>query len=320
MIKTLNIVNGDACINMMEKAQIKGDFLPWRDFLHEGPVPANLSLKKLSKIRAQFIAQYGLGNFNEIHQNFLERDHKLKEYKAYQKVVLWFEHDLYDQLQLIQILSWFAKQDLKGTQLTLICTNNYLGESSEQQIQKLAQYEITVLEEHFKLATQAWVAFTHHNPKKWAKLLENSTAHLPFLKAAVYRMLEEYPNTKNGLSRTAYQALLIISNGIDNPIDIFRKCQTFEERKFMGDSIFWKILEDFETYHVIKREDAKLQITSLGKELLKGKENWINIKPLQRSIGGVNLNNDNLWCWDMKNKSINQYYFSKPLKSLLRVK
>jgi len=72
MIKTLNIVNGDACIDMMKKAQIVGDFLPWRDFLHEGSVPVNLPLEELSLARAKFISDYGLGKFDDIKKDFLQ--------------------------------------------------------------------------------------------------------------------------------------------------------------------------------------------------------------------------------------------------------
>jgi hypothetical protein len=39
MGKVLNIVNGDMSVEIMKKAHINGDFLPWRDFLHEGPAP-----------------------------------------------------------------------------------------------------------------------------------------------------------------------------------------------------------------------------------------------------------------------------------------
>ena len=320
MTKTLNIVNGDTCINIMKEAQIEGDFLAWKDFLHEGPVPANLTLKELSQIRANFISDYGLGDFDSITKDFEMRDKKLNDYQFYNKVVLWFEHDLYDQLQLIQLISWFAIQDLKTIELSLICTNNYLGESSPQQIKKLLQYETSITDEHFKLAQKAWSAFCDDTPKKWAELLDEPTALLPFLKGAVYRMLEEYPSTKYGLSRTAYQALIIISNGINTPVDIFIKCQSFEERKFMGDVIFWKILEDFETYGIIKKQEGKFSLTSLGKQLLNGQKNWLSISPLQRSIGGVNLSLNKLWCWDMKNKNIEKYYYSQALESLLKIK
>lgn len=320
MTKTLNIINGNACINMMKEAQIRGDFLAWQDFLHEGPVPFDLTLEELSLVRARFISDYGLGKFKNIKKDFKIRDKKLKSYKLYDKVVLWFEHDLYDQLQLIQLLSWFAKQNLKTTKLTLICSNNYLGESSAQQIKKLLHYETDVLDAHFLLAQKAWSAFCSDTPESWARLLEEPTALLPFLKGAVYRMLQEYPSTQYGLSRTAYQTLLIISNGINQRIDIFTKYQSFEERKFMGDMIFWKILDDFETHGIIEQKEEAINITSLGEKILNGQKNWLSISNLERSIGGVTLSYENLWCWDMKKRNIKQYYYSKPLESLLEIK
>jgi len=319
MIKTLNIVNGDACIDMMKKAQIAGDFLPWQDFLHEGPVPANLPLEALSIVRAKFIADDGLGELSAIQKDFESRDEKLKSFHHYDKVVLWFEHDLYDQLQLIQVLSWFAEQNLEETKLTLVATNNYFGESSTQQIEKLANYEIVITKEHFEVATKAWSAFRQETPQKWAELLDESTSILPYLNGAIQRMLEEYPSLKHGLSRTAYQALLVISNGISDPLDVFHKSQSFEERKFMGDALFLKILEDFEKHGIIKKEQSGLSLTSLGKELLDGQKNWLGIVPFQRSIGGVNLTLDNLWCWDREKQEIKPYYYSTPLQTLLGV-
>lgn len=320
MIKTLNIVNGDACIGMMKEAEIKGDFLPWRDFLHEGPVPANLSLEELSKIRAEFIATYGIGKRIEIEKDFKERDKQLKNFNDYDKVVLWFEHDLYDQLQMLQILSWFTTQKLGLTRLTLICSNKYLGESSVQQIKKLSLYETDILKEHLEVAQNAWEAFTSETPKKWASLLNTSTEILPFLKGAVYRMLQEYPSTKYGLSRTEYQALQAISDGQSKRTELFQKCQSLEGRKFMGDMIFWKILEDFEAHGIIEDNNDLLSITLLGKKILSMEENWLNIKNIQRSIGGVNISHENLWCWDMKEESIKQYHYSQPLNMLVRVK
>ena len=321
MKKTLNIINGDACINIMEKANIKGDFLPWRDFLHEGSVPSGLSLEELSLIRAKFISEYGLGEFNEIYKSFKERDNQLKNYKKYNNIILWFEHDLYDQLQLLQLLDWFATKELKNRQLTLICTTNYLGESSPQQIEKMLHYAIEVSHKHFKVAQKAWSAFREPTPKLWFNLLKKTTSILPFLQPAIVRMLEEFPNTKNGLSRTEYQALLIVSNGIDDANDIFEKCQSFEERKFMGDIIFWKILNNFENYNIIKRDiNKKLTITSLGREVLEGRHFWFEIMPPNRYIGGCHLTLENLWCWDVPSKTIKQYYFSKVLNDLLVVK
>ncbi len=321
MHRVLNIINGDGCIKIMKEANIEGEFLPWRDFLHDGSVPPQLTLEELSLIRAKFISEFGVGEFNEIYRDFKERNEQLKTYKKYDKMVLWFEHDLHDQLQLLQLLDWFATKNLKDIQLTLIYSNSYLGESTPQQIKKMLHYAIDVTPKHFKLAQEAWSAFREPTPKSWFNLLKKRTSILPFLQPAIFRMLEEFPNIKTGLSRTEYQALLVISNGIDDAKEIFEKCQSFEERKFMGNIIFWKILNNFENYNIIKRDiNNKLTITPLGQELLDGKRFWFDIMPLDRYIGGCHLTLENLWCWDNTTKTIKQYYFSKPLNYLLVVK
>ncbi len=115
---TLHITNGDATVTVMEKARLGGEVLPWRDVLHEGSVPAGLSLAQMSEVRAQFIADCGWQTRDKAWADFRARDTKLASFRKYQEVILWFEHDLYDQLQLLQILDWFAGQDFNDTSLT----------------------------------------------------------------------------------------------------------------------------------------------------------------------------------------------------------
>ena len=123
----LNITNGDGAIGIMEKANIPGVFLPWRDVLHDGPVPQGLSLAELSQVRAEFIISRGWGTPETVTQDFIERDNLLKSYANYKKVIMWFEHDLYDQLQILQILDWFHHNPPGETELSLICVDQYLG-------------------------------------------------------------------------------------------------------------------------------------------------------------------------------------------------
>ena len=132
-------------------------------------------------------------------------------------------------------------------------------------------------------------------------------------------MLEEYPNTKNGLSRSAHQALLTISKGIENPKEIFQNSQKYEKQKFMGDVIFWKILDDFIENQLIhsQKNGQILQITPLGQQILNGEINYLHIKGIERWIGGTQLSNDNVWCWNIKKRTINKYYYSQALSALL---
>jgi hypothetical protein len=77
--------------------------LYWRDALHEGPVPA-VGPEELRRIRAAFLIEAGADDRDEAMAMFAERD-RILEANRDGEYVLWFEADLYNQLQIIQILS-----------------------------------------------------------------------------------------------------------------------------------------------------------------------------------------------------------------------
>ena len=317
MKNILNITNGDSSVEIMKRANIPGEFLPWRDVLHEGPVPEGLTLDELSIVRAKFIIDQGWGNPDAIKQSFIERDNTLKSFKKYEKVILWFEHDLYDQLQILQILDWFHQNDWKATTLSIICVDQYLGMLKPHEMAALVKYETPVTETHLELSSKAWAAFKCDTPENWFSLLKTDTTAFPFLEGAITRVLEEYPSSTNGLSRTEQQALTVILQGEKRPGRIFGRNQQLEERIFLGDSGFWDILNQFlnSSPPLLKLPDGKelsippspdqeLTITPEGKEVLAGKRNWLDILDIDRWIGGVHLTPDNVWNWDASNGSL----------------
>ena len=90
------------------------------DPLHDGPVPAGLSDEQMREVRARYLAGAS-GSSEQITETFREWDGALEAFRRHQEVVLWFEHDLFDQLLLIRHLAWFARQSLGSTRLSLIC-------------------------------------------------------------------------------------------------------------------------------------------------------------------------------------------------------
>lgn len=155
MRNILNITNGGSAVEIMKQANIPGVLLPWNDVLHEGPIPSKLSLEELSKIRARFIFDRGWGVLEKITESFTQRDHELKSFNEYDKVILWFEHDLYDQLQILQILDWFYQNPSKGVELSIICTDQHLGKLTPEEMGGLMQHEEPITESHLKLSNKA---------------------------------------------------------------------------------------------------------------------------------------------------------------------
>src|SRR6187399_3573399 len=102
----LHITNGDSAAGTLRETTLGGDVLAWRDTLHEGPVPA-VPRRELLRTRARFLAACGAGPEDELFRSLERRDRQLRDTA---EVVLWFEHDLYDQLQLIEVLSLAAAE------------------------------------------------------------------------------------------------------------------------------------------------------------------------------------------------------------------
>ncbi len=320
MNQILNITNGDCTVDVMKKAGIPGVFLPWRDVLHVGPVPGGLSLQELSGVRAQFITEQNWGSAREINDSFEQRDAMLISFEKYQRVILWFEHDLYDQLQILQILDWFEQRPESKNALSIICTDQYLGMLTPEEMKGMLQYEAPVTGAQLKLAHRAWAAFCSDTPENWHRLLDTDISSLPFLEGAIIRLLEEYPACDNGLSRTASQALRVLSEAEQYPGSIFSGSQKLEQRVFMGDSSFWIILQQLAESspaliaasgaEVIARPPEKtqtLKITPAGLDVLKGRLHWLDISNNDDWIGGVHLKAGNHWCRDPATHLLKRY-------------
>ena len=212
----LHITNGDCAVAVISQV-VQGTILPWRDVLHEGPVRAGLSLEELSAERARFIADAGWGEFTEVLKSFRERDDVFRRAGEHDEIVLWFEHDLYDQLQLIQVLDGLA--ELKGPPISLVCEAEYLGTMEPARAAELFALRNPVVRRHLAEARAAWTAFRSSDPRHLETV---KIAALPFLAAALRRHLEEFPWTTDGLSRTERQIL---------------QGNTQEEPAFMGDVV-----------------------------------------------------------------------------------
>src|SRR4051812_48839672 len=168
----LHIANGDSVTGTFRQVRFPGIYLAWQDVLHDGPVPQTGSLSELSDVRAQALASFGWGDPEKLRADFASRDRTLQDFRKHQEVVLWFEHDLYDQLQLIQLLDWFEQQDLEGINLDLIQIDSYpgvrpfygLGQLSGPQLARLFPMRKRVTHAQRSIATEAWRAFRAEDP------------------------------------------------------------------------------------------------------------------------------------------------------------
>ena len=91
----LHLTNGDCAVLPLRAAGVDGEILPWREILHDGPVPP-LDPEGLRAVRAEF-----LGDKGELQAQDARLADAIGEREP---LMLWFEADLFDVLLLVQIL------------------------------------------------------------------------------------------------------------------------------------------------------------------------------------------------------------------------
>jgi hypothetical protein len=313
----LVVTNGDSAVAALKRSGIPGHIFPWRDPLHEGPVPHGLTLEEMSDVRARFIAQRGWGSEERVRQDFRLRDTKIGSARHHPELVLWFEHDLYDQLQLLQILAVLEADIPDDTILSMVCRDAFIGHTAPELLADWLEDRESLDDRHLALGALAWDAFTQSEPVAWAGLSSDDTAVLPFLAATVERHLEEFPAPLDGLSRTERQILGTVDAGAATPGSLFRACLELEDAPFMGDASFWEVLAGLSggTEPLVigspgqgairpagprpSRDflDQALEITPVGREVLAGRRDWQDLVEQTKWLGGVDLGRA-LWRWD----------------------
>lgn len=323
----LHITNGDGAGNLLEASGLGGDVLPWRDTMFEGPFPAGLDLSEMSAQRARYLAAIGLP-VDDVRRDFEARDAALRRAPDYDRITLWFEHDLLDQLQLLQLLDWFADADIGKVDLGIVCVGDFpgidpfhgLGQLSSEQIASLASQRVPVADEHLRLGREGWAAFRAPDPRAIETFLTQDLTPLPFMAAALKRHLAEFPSVREGLGRTHLQVLRLIADGVTGPVELFREIMARETVLFMGDwSTFRRIGELFRPQEPLLRcppfgvfrwppmialpldefRAQKLELTEKGRQVLAGAGGPSPMAGFDYWLGGVHFANGIApWHWN----------------------
>jgi len=315
--RTLHVTNGDIAAELIRLSGVAGEVTVTADVLHEGPAPGGLPPERWRKVRARYLAESGYDDYDSCLARLTQWDHTLEDYRSYGEVILWFEHDLFDQLLLIRVLDGFAGRNLGGTELSLICIGEFpgvvpfhgLGQLSPQQMASLLDRRQRINEGQKLLARDVWRAFCAPEPRGLEALLRRDLSPLPFLPGALRRLLEEFPSARNGLSRSEQQALQELAAGASTFEELFRATQRMEERVYMGDGSFLRMLRELTAppRPLLRLESSpngsvrgqRLSLTTTGREVLEGRDDWVRIHGIDRWLGGVHLQgSEAAWRWD----------------------
>lgn len=311
-MRALHVANGTSTTRLIEAAALPGTTSLWADPLHDGPVPGGLTDDELVEVRARHFGSGGdpVNDLRRWRSAIAAAD-------TYDELVLWYEHDLFDQLNLVQVLPWIRERLPSGAVVSLICIGSFpgrpafkgLGELSPADLAPLFADRERVRHAQYALAARAWDAFRADSPERLDDLRRSDTSDLPFLGAAITRFLEDYPWTRDGLSRTERQLLSLASHG---PIAL--------------SAVLPRMTGEGDAYHVTDLAlvdladglagtspalvtlspaasaaplDRQVALTDVGREVLAGQADRVRRCGIDRWLGGVHVQGrSRVWRWD----------------------
>ena len=300
----LHITNGDSVVVLLRQSALGGDALAWRDAYHEGPVrPGERS--RLIDARAAFLSSCGWGGETGIRSELLARDAQFVDaLRDGREIVLWFEHDLYDQLQLIDVLALAGETGFDPEQLALIEIGAFpgrpafrgLGELNVAELEALWPQRRAVTDEDTAGAQLAWEAVRRADPRGVAQVRLDPPAGRSFLAAAFRRLLEELPDVDDGLSRTERQLLELLDDGPLLTGALFVASQDLEDAPFHGDA--WILRTLAELTPLVSLTEGSAEIADDGRRVLAGDADRVELLGIDRWVGGTHLVPGAVWRWD----------------------
>jgi hypothetical protein len=315
-LSTLHIRCGSDIRAPLAAAGFCGEFLEYGDPLCQGPVTDR---PDWTEQRAVFLSgAYGGRTLAETRAWLAVAEDGLRAAASrYERVVLWFEHDSYDQLNLVRSLALFA--ETTPARLELITIDRYpgsarfigLGQLPPEALRLLWGERRPVCPAQLALGRAIWQRLRAADPSPLAQAARAGTPALPSLAPALRRHCQELPGLADGLSLTQRLVLELLSEGARTANDLFSALMLGREPlPWLGDLMFASILRDMKrvrekvfTASFAGEERSwpreHFAITDLGRAVLAGETDFLSLAPRERWVGGVRIRpTDAVWRWD----------------------
>ena len=199
-----------------------------------------------------------------------------------------------------------------------------LGELTEDELEALWPERRPVMGERIELAVAAWDAFCAPEPTAVQAFLGRDSSSSPFLRAALFRLLEELPDLETGLARSERQLLEELAAGARTAPQLFGAGQEREEAPFEGDAWSYRRLAELGSgasplvalAHGGAIPDppplgdarsfvaAPLALTDAGRAALAGEADRVELLGIDRWLGGVHLRPEQHWRWDRRARGV----------------
>lgn len=211
MHTSYHILNGDALLSQFPK-QILGEKIIARACLVDGDVDGQ-SLDELYQNRAQFIAR----NYEE----FSEADYfsktvtefnKIKSIPKEANINLWFEQDLFCQVNMWFIFHLLKEFEIQAT-ISLVMPSSNLkygfGSMSTSDLEKAYHQKINISNSELTIFQKLWRLYQYNHTDEMLSIVRQINNNHPYLIQAIQAHIERIPSN-NSLGRPIQSLIQIM--------------------------------------------------------------------------------------------------------------
>jgi hypothetical protein len=268
MGNTLHILNGDSTKQIFSHANLEGDIIVFREMLCEGSIHKNVGSDAFWKNRyAFFEKELGITKLEYFDKTIKELT-KLEDVSNYNEVILWFEFDLFCQVNLIALCSYLLKNYRKDIRYSLVCTGEEKGSKHLQTLSDYSPKDYELLfENRIKLsrydllyALECWHKYVENNYEELQQFNFNRSAKFRYLQKAIDQHLKRFPD-KNGLNQIQNKILELIEKGYSKRNDILKRLLHWQQKETVygfGDLQYAIYLDKLKDYYIIDQDQYKL--------------------------------------------------------------
>jgi hypothetical protein len=213
----LHITNGDGISGNIQKMDIPGDIITWREMLCEGPTAAEVGGEEFVNLRKAFLKkEYNISE-EQYHKEFLSELVKLATINSYDEIVLWFEFDLFSHINMLALIS-FLNQNGKSYPLSLVCSKKQEGEEEMVPLSQLSpkhlkshyEHRIDLTEDDIRTAVLIWELYSGKDPKRLISEI-TKTSNFEYLSSCIRAHIERFPGANTGLNSLEVNVLMLIN-------------------------------------------------------------------------------------------------------------
>ena len=287
----LHITNGSSLTNYLKELDVDGEFLTWEEMLCEGPTVAGIDSNDFFNTRKTFLNE--VYNIEIDEKEYKEELEKLNKLENVTEIILWFEYDLFCQINLIAVISLLHQREI-DLPLYLVCSGRVEGEKTLKGLSELNpeqlidhyQNKILLNKDDIDLAIALWRTYCGKDHNIFKPYIVKSSS-FPYMSNCLKAHLERFPDSKNGLNVLEKNIIEIVkNNNIKSKHHLMGYALNYQGYYGFGDMQFERLINNLSIF--FNETTNSIELNRKGHEALINQHNFASELNNDIDYGGIN--------------------------------